>query len=77
MGLWASLTHRNPSSALTASAFLLPFMTFYSITSFLIGNTLGVCVVLVCAYGFTTLAMLVPALSGFDFSLARSGPDKE
>jgi ABC-type transport system involved in multi-copper enzyme maturation permease subunit len=77
MGLWASLTHRNPSNALTASAFLLPFMTFYSITSFLIGNTLGVCVVLVCAYGFTTLAMLIPALSGFDFSLGRSGPDKE
>jgi hypothetical protein len=77
MGLWASLTHRNPSNALTASAFLLPFMTFYSITSFLIGNTLGVCVVLVCAYGFTTLAMLIPAISGFDFSLGRSGPDKE
>jgi len=77
MGLWASLTHRNPSNALTASAFLLPFMTFYSITSFLIGNTLGVCVVLVCAYGFTTLAMLVPAISGFDLSLGRSGPDKE
>ena len=30
----------------------------------LIGNTLGVCVVLVCAYGFTTLAMLIPAISG-------------
>jgi hypothetical protein len=34
-------------------------------------------VVLVCAYGFTTLAMLIPAISGFDFSLGRSGPDKE
>ncbi len=76
IGLWASLTHRNPSSALTASAFMLPFMTFYCITSFLIGNTLGVCVVLVCVYGFTTLAMLVPATSGFELSLGRPSGDK-
>ncbi|RPI89664.1 MAG: ABC transporter permease [Planctomycetaceae bacterium] len=76
MGLWASLTHRNPSTALTASAFLLPFMTFYCITSFLLEGSLGVCVVLVCAYGFTTLAMLVPAVSAFDVALGRTSIDK-
>lgn len=76
MGLWASLTHRNPSTALTAAAFLLPFMTFYCITSFLLEGSLGVCVVLVCAYGFTTLAMLVPAVSAFDVALGRTSIDK-
>ncbi len=77
IALWASLTHRNPSTALTASAFLLPFMTFYCITSYLIGNTLGVCVVLVAVYGFTTLAMLIPAISGFDISLGHSAPRED
>ncbi|MSR58778.1 MAG: ABC transporter permease [Planctomycetaceae bacterium] len=76
MGLWASLTHKNPSPALTASAFCLPFFTFYSITGFLLGDTLGVWVVMTAAYGFTTLAMLVPAISEFDVALGRTTLDK-
>ncbi len=76
MGLWVSLTHKNPSPALTASAFLLPFLTFYSITGFLIGDSLGICFVMSVAYGFTTAAMLIPAVSEFDVALGRTTLDK-
>lgn len=72
LGLWASLTHRNPSPALTLAAGILPFCTFYAITSFLLGQTLGVCLFVVAAYGFTTLAMLIPAISEYDSGLGRS-----
>ena len=72
LGLWASLTHRNPSPALTLAAGLLPFCTFYAITGFLLGNTLGVCLFVAGAYGFTAFAMLVPAVSEFDVALGRS-----
>ena len=72
LGLWASLTHRNPSPALTLAAGILPFCTFYAITSFLLGRTLGVCLFVVAAYGFTVIAMLVPAVSEFDTALGRS-----
>ena len=72
LGLWASLTHRNPSPALTLAAGILPFCTFYAITSFLLGKTLGVCLFVVGAYGFTTLAMLIPAIGEFDSGLGRS-----
>ena len=76
LGLWASLTHRNPSSALTLAAGILPFCTFYAITSFLLGQTLGVCLFVVAAYGFTVIAMLVPAISEFDTVLGRSAMPK-
>ena len=72
LGLWASLTHRNPSPALTLAAGVLPFCTFYAITSFLLGQTLGVCLFVVAAYGFTTLAMLIPAISEYDSALGRT-----
>lgn len=76
MGLWASLTHRNPSAALTAGAFLLPFATFYSITAFLLGETMGPWLVVSFAYGFTVFAMLIPAVSEFDVALGRTTLDK-
>jgi ABC-type transport system involved in multi-copper enzyme maturation permease subunit len=76
MGLWASLTHRNPSAALTASAFALPFFTFYSIISFLLGDSLGPWLVVSFTYGFTISAMLVPAVSEFDVALGRTTLDK-
>lgn len=72
LGLWISLTHRNPSPALTLAAGILPFCTFYAITSFLLGGSLGVCLFVVAAYGFTVIAMLVPAVSEFDTALGRS-----
>ena len=76
LGLWASLTHRNPSPALTLAAGILPFCTFYAITSFLLGQTLGVCLFVVAAYGFTAVAMLIPAISEYDSALGRSESPK-
>ncbi len=76
LGLWVSLTHHNPSPALTLAAGILPFLTFYAITSFLLGQTLGVCLALTAAYGFTTLAMLIPAINSFDMALGRSTTEK-
>jgi hypothetical protein len=43
LGLYSSLTYRNPSSALTLASLVLPFLTFYAITDFLLGGNLGVC----------------------------------
>lgn len=76
IGLYASLTHRNPSVALTLAAGGLPFLTFYAITEFLLHGTLGVCFSILMAYGFTTVAMLIPAISEFDTALGRSTLDK-
>ena len=76
IGLYASLTHRNPSVALSLAASGLPFLTFYAITEFLLHGTLGVCFSILTAYGFTTIAMLIPAISEFDTALGRSTLDK-
>lgn len=76
LALSASLTYRNPSPALRLSAFLLPFLTFYSLTEFLIGGSLSVCLAVSAAYGFTTIAMLVPAVSAFDVALGRTTLDQ-
>lgn len=72
IGLWASLTHKNPSPALTLSAGVLPFVTFYAITAFLLGESFSVFLAVFAAYGFTALAMLMPAISEFDVSLGRA-----
>jgi hypothetical protein len=72
LGLWGSLTHRNPSPALTLAALALPFLTFYSITGFLLNETLGVWLFISAAYGFATVAMLIPAISEFDVALGRA-----
>ncbi|TWU26520.1 ABC-2 family transporter protein [Novipirellula galeiformis] len=70
--LFASLGWRNPSSAIFAASFLLPLITFYAITQFLLQTDhLFVVFALVVGYGFTTAAMMIPALSEFDVSLER------
>jgi ABC-type transport system involved in multi-copper enzyme maturation permease subunit len=76
LGLYASLTARNPSRALMFAAMILPFCTFYAITGFLLDNTLGVALMILFAYGFPTVAMLVPAISEFDVALGRTTLDK-
>lgn len=76
IALYASLTHTNPSVALTIAAGSLPFLTFYSITEFLLNGTLGVSLCIVVAYGFATIAMLIPAISEFDVALGRTTLDK-
>lgn len=76
LGLYASLTARNPSRALLIAAMILPFCTFYAITGFLLQNTLGVVLMVLFAYGFPTVAMLIPAISEFDVALGRTTLDK-
>ncbi len=72
-GLFVALGSRNPSPAISLAAFGLPFLTFFAITSFILRDQeLTVFSVVVSAYGFATLAMIVPALSEFDFALGKS-----
>ncbi|MBC7965286.1 MAG: ABC transporter permease, partial [Fuerstia sp.] len=72
LGLYSSLTYRNPSGALTLASIILPFLTFYAITDFLLGGNLGVCFWICVAYGFTAIAMMVPAMNDFDIALGRT-----
>lgn len=76
LGLWMSLTHKNPSSALTACAWILPFLTFYGIVSFLLGNTAAVFLSVIFPFGFTIAAILIPAVSAFDVALGRTTADR-
>ena len=72
-GLYVALGSRNPSPAIALAAFGLPFLTFFAITSFILRNQeLTVFSVIVCAYGFATAAMIIPALSEFDFAMGKS-----
>jgi len=75
LGLYSSLTHRNPSNALTMASLLLPFLTFYAITEFLLGGNLGVCFWICMAYGFAAVAMMVPAMNDFDIALGRNAQE--
>ncbi|MEZ6056386.1 MAG: ABC transporter permease subunit [Planctomycetaceae bacterium] len=70
------LTRKNASSALMLCGLLLPFLTFYSTVGFLQGDTGAVCAAVFCAYAFTTVAMLVPAISEFDHALGRARMDR-
>lgn len=72
-GLFVAMGSRNPSPAIALAAFGLPFLTFFAITSFILRNQeLTVFSVITVAYGFATLAMIVPALSEFDFAMGKS-----
>ncbi|MBP85221.1 MAG: hypothetical protein CMJ64_00650 [Planctomycetaceae bacterium] len=80
LGLYVALGSRNPSSAIFWASLLLPIATFFAIVSFVLGNReLTIFLVLSGTYGFTTTAMLVPAISEFDFAMGRtrSGADEE
>jgi ABC-type transport system involved in multi-copper enzyme maturation permease subunit len=72
IGLFVALGIRNPSTAILISSLICPFATFYAITSFLLHNTLAVFIVVSLTYGFTTVAMLVPAISEFDVATGRT-----
>ena len=71
-GLYVALGARNPSQAIFWAAFLCPVATFYAIASVWIGDTLGPFLVIAGTYGFTTAAMLVPAIFEFDAITGRS-----
>ena len=66
---------KNAMAGKHISSSVLPFLTFYALTSFLLDNTLGVLVAVAVTYGFTTLAMLIPAVSEFDVALGRSSAE--
>ncbi len=74
--LFAALGSRNPSTAIFVSSFLLPLVTFYAITQFLLQRDHSfVLLAIVAGYGFTMAAMLVPVISEFEVSLDRDrGP---
>jgi hypothetical protein len=72
VGLYVALGARNPSTAMGVASFLCPFATFYAITSLFLNQTLGVFLVISAAYGFTTAAMLVPAIYEFDVATGRT-----
>ncbi len=77
VGLYVSLGARNPSPAILVASLLLPFATFYAITSYLLNLTLAVFLVTAVAYSFATAAMIVPALAEFDFAMGRSTAAEE
>jgi ABC-type transport system involved in multi-copper enzyme maturation permease subunit len=77
VGLYVALGSRNPSTAILLASLVLPFATFYAITSFLMEYTLAVFLVTAVAYGFTTAAMMIPALAEFDFAMGRNSMDDE
>ena len=74
VGLYAVLGVRNPSTAIGVASFLCPFATFYAITSYLMDPPAPLAALLAtsAAYGFTTAAMLVPAICEFDVATGRT-----
>lgn len=71
-GLYVALGNRNPSPAITVTAFLLPFLTFFAITSFILRDQeLTVFSTITVSYAFATAAMLIPAVSEFEFAFGR------
>jgi hypothetical protein len=77
IGLYVALGWRNPSQAIAWASALAPFATFYVITNFLLGNYGLAFVVSAGVYGFTTWAMLLPALSEFDVATGRTSAREE
>jgi ABC-type transport system involved in multi-copper enzyme maturation permease subunit len=77
VGLYSVLGLRNPSSAIGVASFACPVATFYAITSYLVTppSPLAMFLVTAAAYGFTTAAMLVPAIYEFDVATGRTTLD--
>jgi hypothetical protein len=72
VGLFVALGIRNASSAIGWASLLLPFATFFAITNFLVDHVAAAFFVTAATYGFTTAAMLVPALYEFDIAMGRA-----
>jgi len=78
IGLYLALGSRNPSPAITISSFMLPFLTYFAITSFILRDQeLTVFSVVSLSYAFATAAMIIPALSEFDFAFGGSRNSNE
>lgn len=72
VGLYVSLGARNPSKAIGVASFLCPLATFYAMTSFLLDRPYLAFIATAAAYGFTTVAMLIPAIDEFDVATGRT-----
>jgi len=72
VGLYVSLGARNPSKAIGVASFLCPLATFYAMTSFLLDKPYLAFAAIAAAYGFTTVAMLIPAIDEFDVATGRT-----
>jgi hypothetical protein len=79
VGLFVALGWRNPSPAIGLAAITCPFATFYAIISSMIEppQTLGVFLITAVTYGFTTAAMLIPAIYEFDVATGRTTVGEE
>jgi ABC-type transport system involved in multi-copper enzyme maturation permease subunit len=75
VGLYVSLGAKNASSAIFCAAFTCPFLTFWAIASYLQAQTLAPFLVASVTYVFTSLTMLIPAISEFDLTSGRSTED--
>ncbi len=75
LSLYMTLGAKNPSRAICTASFACPLATFYSITNFLRGDQGDMLIVLMItagAYGFTTAAILIPAIYEFDETTGRT-----
>ncbi len=72
VGLYVSLGARNPSPAIFWASMGLPFATFNSLTSFLLGQPFMAFIWMGMTYGFAIAAMLVPAIGEFDIAMGRT-----
>lgn len=72
VGLYVALGARNPSKAIGVASFLCPLATFYAMTSFLLNKPYLAFIATAAAYGFTTVAMLIPAIDEFDVATGRT-----
>jgi len=72
IGLFVTLGSRNPSTAIGMASLILPFFTFFAITNFLVDHPFNAFVAVAGTYGFTTAALLVPALYEFDVAMGRA-----
>ena len=70
IGLYAAVGNSQPIARYLLGFPLLPAATFFSLVSFVLGDReLTICLVVSSTYGFTTAAMLVPAIYEFDFAI--------
>jgi hypothetical protein len=75
-GLYLALGVRNPSTAIFFASFTCPLATFYAIASFYLERIHLAFVAIVGAYGFTIVAMLIPAVDEFDVATGRTTVDE-
>ncbi len=72
VGLYVAIGARNPSAAIGVASFICPLATFYAMTSYLLNEPHLAFVATAGAYGFTTVAMLIPAIDEFDVATGRT-----